>query len=81
MPSVGGDYIVGDEEFEFSPTMSRSCINLFVFDDPIVEPTEDLTVGVEGLRDSPTGPLMSSVAGVTVNPSITTVEIEDNDSE
>ncbi len=61
--------------------MTRSCVDLFVFDDRIIELTEDLTLGVEGLRESPSGAIMSSIIGVTVNPSVTTVEIEDNDGE
>ncbi len=80
-PIAGGDFQLSEQEFAFSPTMMRSCVNLFVFDDRLIELTEDLTLGVEGLRESPSGAIMNSIIRVTVNPSTTTVEIEDNDGE
>ena len=82
IPATGGDYVLSQDDFEFLPaTNLRPCIDLFVFDDDVFEGSEDLTITVQGFVLPGSTGVTPSLPGVTINPSVATVTITDNDSE
>ena len=76
-PGVGGDF-VADITYTFEVGSTRSCQELFIFDDPLFELTEDFSIEVRGILD-PDGVEVPAIAGITVDPSETEVFILDND--
>lgn len=80
VPSQGGDYVSPRSNFVFSSGLSRSCLNIFVFQDNLFEVIEDLTVRASGFINSQ-GVEVTSLPGVTVTPETTVVQIDDANSE
>ena len=73
MNVVGGDYGQFDQTVTFSQTSERFFIPVNIVDDAILENTESFLVQAELVsNDAP---------GVTIDPSETTVTIEDNDGK
>lgn len=81
LTSQNGDFIISDARFFFSSTRSRSCIDLFVFSDSIVEGPESIVLEVVGFSRTPSGDLMMDEEIVIFEPDTTTIEIQDNDSK
>ena len=52
-----------------------------MFDDDVFEGSEDLTITVQGFVLPGSTGVTPSLPGVTINPSVATVTITDNDSE
>ena len=79
--SATSDFDPVDESVLFTPAVSRVCADVSIFNDNVVEPTEDFVVTVRGFRNSPTDAVVTNLQGVTVNPSRATVDITDSDSK
>lgn len=76
-PGIGGDF-VSDITYTFTVGSTRSCQDIFIFDDSLFELTEDFTIEVRGILD-PDGTEVPAIAGIIVTPSETQVFILDND--
>ena len=46
VPSQNGDFVPEILDFVFTPAMTKPCRNVFIFDDVLVERTEQFTVQV-----------------------------------
>ncbi len=80
MPSQGGDYISQIGNFIFTPGSTRSCLDLFIFQDRVFELTEDLNARVLGYINSQ-GAQVTTLNGVTASPDTTIIQIGDANRE
>lgn len=76
----GGDFTTSNEEFTFSAAETTPCIDVFIFEDQLFEGDEDFMVMFDSFRLAD-GTTTNSMTGVTVNPSSSTVTIEDSSSK
>ncbi len=81
MVSTGGDYALPEESnFILNPGDIMSCLDVLVLSDNLFESDEMFNVRLVGLIDDRGFPV-DSIDGVTLNPDLTSVIIEDSDGE
>ena len=56
----------------------RDCLQLMILDDSIFEGSEDLTGSLEGIVNE-LGQLIQNSERITLDPAMTTIQINDND--
>ena len=81
MVSTGGDYALPEESnFILNPGDIMSCLDVLVLSDNLFESDEMFNVRLVGLIDDRGFPV-DSIDGVTLNPDLTSVIIQDSDGE
>ena len=75
----GGDYTPPIDDYMFSASQTRSCLEFFVFGDDRYEMTETAFGALIGIREG--GQVVAAPAGIILDPSDTTINIQDNDGE
>ncbi len=76
--TTGGDYAQDEGNYILNPGDTQDCLEVLVFSDQLFETEESFDVRLIGLIDD-TGTPVASLEGVTLNPDLSRVVIEDSD--
>ena len=76
--TVSLDYTPPTDTYVIEAGEERDCLQLMILDDSIFEGSEDLTGSLEGIVNE-LGQLIRNPERITLDPAMTTIQINDND--